>query len=137
MLGTHKAVYTHAPIQADDKDWFGSTMIRKLIEPINTGDVIFYWHPAFKCGTMVAERYATDMEGSQEKQMIALNQCQGMKCGLLQDHPRGGVRCIMELVEAGQLPGKRSTSMEAIRLEKLMSCFKKDYQKVGAEQGIP
>jgi hypothetical protein len=108
-----------AQMQVDEDDWYCSTKVKKSNEPINPGDVFFYYHPAFVSKTTQAERTATVMEGDPEKDIplrLSNNDClEPMKevkwikvinCGVLQDHPRGIFRCIAEfkLVKAGPLP---------------------------------
>ena len=144
--------YTQAQTQVDEDDWNCSTKVKKSNEPINPGDVIFYWHPAFVSNTKQAERTATVMEVDPEKDIplrLSNNDClepmkevkriKVMNCGVLQDHPRGIFRYIAEfkLVKAGPLPGHKRKSMEAVRLENIMGRFTRDYLRVADEQGMP
>ncbi len=94
--------YTQAQTQVDEDDWNCSTKVKKSNEPINPGDVIFYFHPAFVSNTKQAERSATVMEVDPEKDIplrLSNNDClepmkevkriKVMNCGVIQDHPRG------------------------------------------------
>jgi hypothetical protein len=56
--------------QVDEEDWYSaycSTELKKSNEPINPGDVVFYYHPISVSGTKEAERTATVMEVHPER----------------------------------------------------------------------
>ncbi len=62
--------------------------------------------------------------------MNEVKQIKVMNCGVLQNHPKGIFRhiCEFKFVQSGPLPGHKRKSIEAVRLEKIMGCFSRDYK---------
>jgi hypothetical protein len=119
-------------------------------EPLRAGDVIFYYHPAFRSGTALAERTATVFAVRPENDVILRldnNECldndhqvKRMKeyiNGKQIDIPNPRWRDInMFKLEEGSLPGPFK-SLEARRLSNLMKRHQEQFEKVASEHGMP
>ena len=121
-------------------------------EPINPGDMIFYYHEAFGARP-IGERYATVVEINPDyrPKMLTLDNMDVLahnysirrvkknNNGILQDIPDAPSREIREFIlKKGSLPGKKNRkSLLAQQLERAQKRFSDQYVQYAEKEGYP